>query len=139
MNASFGGRFTVYRGKHEITDIGRIIEIDGVQETDTWLSDVENRFRGTDGYFLPPFNNINKPIWSYERQFCISLNLEHVCRKYNRGVPVHRFRGSFDRFSKDPAFCRENGDCPLPGTLDLFNCIGLPIIASLPHFLDAGQ
>lgn len=54
-NHSSNGVFKVSRGKNAISDIGRILEVDGSMELDAWYSDEENQFRGTDGYFIPPF------------------------------------------------------------------------------------
>lgn len=31
-------------------------------------------------------------------------------------------------------FCRDDDTCPPKGTIDLYRCGGIPMIASLPHF-----
>lgn len=62
--------------------------------------------------------------------------MEYVRKIYDRGIPLRTFSANLDRFAVNKAYCRENGSCPIQGTLDLFNCFGVPIIATLPHFLD---
>lgn len=103
---------------------------------DAWYADEENQFKGTDGYFLPPFRNIHDPIWVFERTLCASLDLYYIRKTHDRNVPLRTFSLSLNRFATNKAYCRENGSCPIQGTLDLFNCIGAPIIITLPHFLD---
>lgn len=125
------------RGKKDIKNTGHVVEVDEQCEMDAWFSNEENRFKGTDGYFIPPFRNIKDQIWVFERALCMSIGLEFERKSYNRGIPLRTFSQNFKRFHNNKAYCRENGSCPLEGTLDLFNCIGVPIIASLPHFLDA--
>ncbi|XP_031623145.1 sensory neuron membrane protein 1-like [Contarinia nasturtii] len=136
FNHSSNGVFKVSRGKKIMSDVGRVLEVDGNLEVDAWYSDEENQFKGTDGYFIPPFRSIDDEIWAFERALCISLNLQYKQKTYNRGAPLRTFGQNLDRFATNEAYCRENGSCPIPGTLDLFNCIGVPIIATLPHFLD---
>lgn len=128
LNDSFNGRFKVYRGKKEATDVGRVIEVDGNIETDGWFSDEENQFRGTDGYFIPPFRSNHEQIWAFERALCISMGLDYERKTHNRGLLLHKFTKNLNHFSENKAYCRENGACPIQGTLDLFNCIGAPII-----------
>lgn len=128
--------FKVRRGKKDVTDVGRIVEVDGKSDIDVWNSDEENKFKGTDGYWIPPFRNIHDRIWVYERQLCVTLDLVYIGKTHNRGAPLQKFSQNFDRFATNNAYCRESGSCPIQGTLDLFNCIGVPVIATLPHFLD---
>lgn len=136
-NDSFNGRFTVLRGKKNIHDVARIVEIDGKPQLSTWLTDEANQFVGTDGYFMPPLMNIHEPIFAFERMICVSLGLEYERKQFIRGFPMPTFTKNLKHFAADKGYCRKNGSCPLEGTLDLFNCMGVPIVATLPHFLDA--
>lgn len=126
----------MHRGKKEATDVGRVIEVDGNREIDIWFSDEENQFKGTDGYFVPPFRTVHDQIWGFERALCISLGLDYERKTHNHGIPLRKFSKNLNHFSENKAYCREDGSCPIQGTLDLFNCLGAPIIATLPHFLD---
>lgn len=88
-------------------------------------------------YFIPPFRSIHDKIWTFERTLCTSLALEFTRKTHNRGIPLRTFSTNLNRFAENKAYCRENnGSCPVQGTLDLFSCNGIPIIATLPHFLD---
>lgn len=116
--------------------MGRIVEVDGKSDIGKWNTKEENELKGTDGYWIPPFRTIHDQIWVYERQICVALNLEYIRQIYDRGIPLKTFSANLNRFATNKAYCRENGSCPIQGTLDLFNCLGIPIIATLPHFLD---
>lgn len=39
-----------------------------------------------------------------------------------------------DDINVKQCFCRDEDTCPPKGTIDLFRCSGIPMIASLPHF-----
>lgn len=126
----------VYRGKKHIEDVGRIVEVDGQSHLTIWGSDDENEFKGTDGYFTPPFLNIHEPLWAFERMLCVSMNLKFMKKVHIRGMPVWKFGTNLNAFASNKAYCRKDGTCPIEGTLDLLNCMGAPIVATLPHFLD---
>lgn len=125
------------RGKKNIHDVARIVEIDGKPRMSTWLTDDANQYVGTDGYFTPPFLSIQEPLWAFERMICVSLGLEYERKQFIRGFPMPTFTKNLKHFAADKAYCRKNGSCPIEGTIDLFNCMGVPIVATLPHFLDA--
>lgn len=86
---------------------------------------------------MPPLMNQQEPIWAFERMICVSLGLEYERRQFVRGFPMPTFTKNLKHFAANKAYCRRNGSCPIEGTLDLFNCMGVPIVATLPHFLDA--
>lgn len=41
----------------------------------------------------------------------------------------------FQNDESQNCYCPD-GECPLKGTLDLFPCVGTPLVASMPHFLN---
>lgn len=126
----------MYRGKKNVKDAGRIVEVDGVAQMSTWLTDEANEFKGTDGYFTPPFLSKHEPMWGYERMLCVSMALHYERKSYIKGIPMAKLSTDLYAFASDKGYCRKNGSCPVEGTLDLFNCMGTPIVATLPHFLD---
>lgn len=126
----------MYRGKKNIKDAGRIVEVDGLAQMTTWLTDEANEFKGTDGYFTPPFLSKHEPMWGYERMLCVSMALHYNRKAYIKGIPMAKLTTDLYAFATDKGYCRKNGSCPIEGTLDLFNCMGAPIVATLPHFLD---
>lgn len=42
-----------------------------------------------------------------------------------------------EKVNEKKCFCRSEDECPPKGTIDLFKCSGMPMIASLPHFYKA--
>lgn len=102
----------------------------------TWLTDDANQFKGTDGYFTPPFLSKHEPMWGYERMLCVSMALYYERKTYIRGMPMSKLSANLYSFASDGGYCRKNGSCPIEGSLDLFNCMGAPIVATLPHFFD---
>lgn len=44
-----------------------------------------------------------------------------------------------EKVNEKQCFCRSENECPPKGTIDLFKCNGMPMIASLPHFYKAEQ
>lgn len=50
-------------------------------------------------------------------------------------MPVLRYELDMsDKVNVKDCFCRNPGECPLKGTIDLYRCVGSPMIASHPHF-----
>lgn len=44
-----------------------------------------------------------------------------------------------EAINEKKCFCRSEDECPPKGTIDLYKCSGMPMIASLPHFLLADK
>lgn len=119
------------------SDLNRVVEVDGVEELETYGEDYCNQFRGTDGLLFPPFMNKEADVWAYERSICLSLPIRPVKSSRFRGTPTYLYTADFGDVASDEnllCYCRTEDHCPMKGTFDLFNCIGVPIIVSLPHF-----
>lgn len=39
-----------------------------------------------------------------------------------------------EAINEKQCFCRSEDECPPKGTIDLYKCSGMPMLASLPHF-----
>lgn len=136
-NDTDSGRFKVLRGKKSKKDLGRIIQVDELDEMDTYAEDYCNEYRGTDGLIFPPFMNRKDLVWSHERGACLSLGLRPIKKTRYRGIAAYRYTTDFGDIASNETlqcYCRSEEHCPIKGTFDLFSCIGVPIIVSLPHF-----
>lgn len=130
------------RGSKNIFDLNRVVEVDGLEELELFEEDYCNEFRGTDGLLFPPFMNKKDKVWGYERSICLSLAVHPVKSTRFRGMPVYFYTTDFGDIANDEklrCYCRSEDHCPIKGTYDLFNCIGVPIFLSLPHFYLADQ
>lgn len=79
-------------------------------------------------------------IWAYEPSICRSLGATYRSKTKYNGIPVVRFEMDMgEKVNEKQCFCRSENECPPKGTVDLFKCSGMPIIASLPHFYKAEQ
>lgn len=99
---------------------------------------LQNVFAFEDFYSFGWFSSAG--IWAYEPSICRALGAHYVSKTKYNGIPVSIFEldmGSDMNIKK--CFCRDEDTCPPRGTIDLFRCGGLPMIASLPHFLSAEQ
>lgn len=140
-NATSSGRWKVMRGVKNIKDLGKVVEIDGEHEFEAWDGDECNEFRGTDGTIFSPFNQPEDVFWSTEPAICRAMKVDPTGKKTKyRGVPTRLYTLNYDDIANTPelqCYCRDEGECPRKGTIDLFPCMGAPLIASNPHFLFA--
>lgn len=74
-------------------------------------------------------------IVAFEPSICRSLAITYRSKAKYNGIPVHRYEADFnEEVNKKQCFCRDEGECPPAGTIDLFKCAGSPMFMSLPHF-----
>lgn len=57
------GEITVFRGKKNSQDLGRVVAFNDESEMSVWKEDECNEFIGTDSTIFPPFMDVNKSIW----------------------------------------------------------------------------
>lgn len=60
-NATDLGELTVFRGKKNSHDLGRVVAVDDEREMTMWKDEC-NDFIGTDSIY-PPYTNVNDGIW----------------------------------------------------------------------------
>lgn len=134
-NNSDLGQFTVYRGKKVSHDIGRVVAFNGDTEMNMWDVEECNQYVGTDSTIFPPYMAKEEGIWAYEPSICRSLGaLAKSKTKYN-GVPVIVYELELNNpVNQKECFCRNPGECPPAGTIDLYRCSETPMIASHAHF-----
>lgn len=147
-----------------ISDLGRVILYNNEPEQDIWEGDECNKFAGTDSTIFPPFMTKEQGIWTFEPAICRSMGAIYEKPSKYAGLPTYHytldlgdiavneytqlllyveFFGFFYlRFQCHPqadenlhCFCSD-GECPVKGTMDLFPCVGVPLVASMPHFLN---
>lgn len=139
-NDTSNGVFKVLRGIKNVRDLGKVLEIDGEDEHDAWDGDECNEIKGTDGLIFPPFGKKEEPIVAVEKLVCRSFDVPFERKTKYRGIPVHMFTydlGDIANTESERCYCRNEDECPLKGTIDLFPCLGVPITLSMPHFYNA--
>ncbi|XP_055299621.1 sensory neuron membrane protein 1-like [Sitodiplosis mosellana] len=129
------GEFKVYRGKKNYRDLGRVISFNGETEMNAWDEDECNTYVGTDSTIFPAFMSKEEGIWAYEPSICRSLGASYRSKSKYNGLPVLVYEMDMgEDINIKQCFCRDEDNCPPKGTIDLFKCGGVPMIASLPHF-----
>lgn len=130
------------RGLKNIHEVGYAVEFGGKNESAYWGGDERTRdectkIKGTDGTIMPPFRKKEDGLTFFARQLCATLHMNFKRKVSFRGVNLHAFEFKFDDLlgNNMSCFCREDNQCPVKGTLNLYPCLQAPIVISHPHFL----
>ncbi|KOB75165.1 Sensory neuron membrane protein 1, partial [Operophtera brumata] len=113
-----------------VMDVGSVVAIDGAPQMNIWR-DSCNEYQGTDGTVFPPFLTMNDRLQSFKPWYQKKTSYS--------GIRTNRYIANIGDFANDPelqCFCKEPTACPPKGLMDLSSCVGAPLYASLPHFLD---
>lgn len=142
FNGTEDSLFKVFRGSKNYADLGRVISVDDEDEMDIWDDEVGecNAIKGTDGLIFSPLRKREDPVVAYEKMTCRSFFVPFERKTKYRGIPVDEFTYDLGDVQNEPdnlCFCREEDQCPVKGTMDLFPCVGAPITVSMPHFYNA--
>lgn len=128
------------RGSRNLRDLGRVLKFNDETEMDIWYGDECNQYRGTDSTIFPPFTKRGGEIWAYEPALCRSMAVQYQHPSKYRGIKTSFYTLDFGDIPNDPklqCLCRNPEKCPVRGTFDLYPCLGVPLMASLPHFLNS--
>nr|CAI5843329.1 unnamed protein product [Callosobruchus analis] len=138
-NATVGGRIKVSRGISNYKDVGRVLEIDGKKEINLWTTEWCNRFRGTDGWIIPPLLEEGESVRVFGTDLCRNIEVIPVSKDYMKGLHVRVYEatmGDMEHNENDKCYCSSPTTCMKKGLFDLSKCMGVPIIVTLPHFLE---
>ncbi|VEN39902.1 unnamed protein product [Callosobruchus maculatus] len=138
-NATVGGRIKVSRGILNYKDVGRVLEIDGKKEISLWTTEWCNRFRGTDGWIIPPLLEEGESVRVFGTDLCRNVEAIPVSKDYMKGLHVRVYEatmGDMEHNEADKCYCSSPTTCLKKGLFDLSKCMGVPIIVTLPHFLE---
>nr|QDD67779.1 sensory neuron membrane protein [Galeruca daurica] len=141
-NATVGDTIKIMRGIKNNKDLGRVLEVNGKSHLDLWSSDECNRFKGTDGWIIPPLLNPEDGIHCYSPQLCRNIALDYMKDDVIKGINVRRYEANFgdqQTVEADKCFCPNPKPCLKKGVFDLSKCVGAPIMVTLPHFLYADE
>ncbi|KAJ6643475.1 Sensory neuron membrane protein 1 [Pseudolycoriella hygida] len=140
LNATGVGVYKVDRGIKNVDNVGRIVSFNKKMEMSTWDGEC-NRYRGTDSTIFPSGINKSDGLWIYEPELCMSLGARFDSVSKYKDVPTIRFGFDFGDVTKNhelQCYCSDLPiGCPRQGTINLFDCLDVPVVISLPHFYNA--
>lgn len=121
------------RGKKNIRDLGKIVELNGEIEQDIWYDDECNKVNGTDGTIFAPFIEKEDGVQVFVAQLCRSFVANYKHPSKVSGIKTSHYEVNVT-VSAD-CYCSEDADnCPAQGQFDVMPCLGAPITVTLPHF-----
>lgn len=126
------GRFTAKRGSKNIKELGKIVRFNGEELLGTWFGDECNQLKGTDGTVYPARTDKEDGVWMHVPQLCRPFGAEYSHPSKVSGIKTNHFQVNIT--ATNNCFCRNPDNCYPDGTFDMFPCVGIPMILSLPHF-----
>ncbi|XP_058792829.1 sensory neuron membrane protein 1-like [Phymastichus coffea] len=135
-------RMRVLRGRKNLMDIGRVIEFDGKKNISKWDDDRCDAFNGTDSYVFHPFLYENEDVVSFAPDLCRSLGAYFQKKTKLAGLNTNRYTAYLGDPSSDESLkcnCEAADKCLKAGMMDLHKCLGVPLVASHPHFYMADE
>ncbi|XP_026822399.1 sensory neuron membrane protein 1-like [Rhopalosiphum maidis] len=127
-------RYTVKRGyKMSPLDVGQVVRFNDKHKMEVWPGDECNRIYGTDTTIFQPFITRDTNLASFSGDICRSLAPDFLQETKYNGLNVFEYSAVLVK-PEEKCFCLNQKKCLKHGALDLTNCSGAPIIATLPHF-----
>ncbi|RWS18908.1 lysosome membrane protein 2-like protein, partial [Leptotrombidium deliense] len=109
-----------------------------------WNSKTCNQIKGTDGTMFPPFISKETVLEAFVPFLNRSIHFNYESESHIHGLKTLKFQLPTDLFhnskSKDhiSCYCVNKDTCTVDGVYDLSKCNnGVPLLISMPHFLDA--
>ncbi|CAG9819911.1 unnamed protein product [Phaedon cochleariae] len=142
-NASmFAAKAVFSRGIRHSEDLGKVLEVDGKKEVTLWSTKACNHFRGTDGWIIPPLLKPEEGLWTHSTDLCRNIKAAYVRDSVVEGVNVRIYEGDLGDMQKneeEKCYCPTPKTCLRKGVFDVSKCMNIPVLVSLPHFLNADE
>ncbi|CAH8648287.1 unnamed protein product [Schistosoma curassoni] len=145
--------FVIDTGAYNISNVGKVLQYNGVTSLNYWRTDYANMINGTDGSVIRPGLQMSSRISFFVPDFCRSFHSDAVgwaTATHDSSVHLLRFASHPEQSQNatvnplNAAFCpkkKAGPDCPPTGMIPLSPCsnpkISVPIFACQPHFLGA--
>ncbi|XP_058800682.1 sensory neuron membrane protein 1-like [Phymastichus coffea] len=129
-------RIKVLRGVKKLTDIGVVTELNGKKKMTVWNDSKCDAYQGTDGYVFHPYLYADEDIVSFAPDLCRSIAAYTESTFKKKGLLVNRYTawlGDPAQHPEQKCYCPTPG-CLKAGMMDLHKCVGVPLVASHPHF-----
>ncbi|XP_011306891.1 sensory neuron membrane protein 1 [Fopius arisanus] len=131
-------RIKVRRGLKNYLEVGEVIEVKGEKKQKVWAENGPcNDYQGTDTTIFHALLYEDEDVVSFATDLCISLPAYYRAPSNVKGIPTNQYTADFGDMNKDEhlkCLCPAPDKCMKKGYIDLFPCLGAPMIASLPHF-----
>ncbi|CRL06919.1 CLUMA_CG019584, isoform A [Clunio marinus] len=151
-NVTHDGLYEVNTGIRRLERLMRIERWNNARVLPHWKADKNGApttcqfINGTDGTAVAPFRQANDNLYIFSSDICRSVQVFYDEEINYNGIRGFRYsiRNNFLNEMPD-CFCidkikgalTENSGCLYPGALDLTDCLDAPVVATLPHFLNA--
>nr|WAB51688.1 scavenger receptor 2 [Harmonia axyridis] len=152
------GVYEVNSGMIDISKIGEIEQWNYSNYTSLWdenlMNNTCNQIKGSDGTLFPPHLSEDSSLSIFSTDICRSVSIVYNRTDTYKGIEGYVYKtdpnlfySSVDDPTKD-CYCSlkkgtldENGQksCFLDGVIDIYPCLGLPVLVSQPHFLNADK
>lgn len=141
-----------------------MIEFKNESKLSAWSTDECNTIHGVDAWIFPTFLENTEYIRAFSidlirstkicyfnnctvlflllKYFYSTVQFNHVEDVRMNGVNAREFHatlGDMDSNPEEKCYCPTPTTCLKKGMMDLFNCTGVPVYVSLPHFLECDK
>ncbi|XP_063708645.1 sensory neuron membrane protein 1-like [Culicoides brevitarsis] len=136
FNNSVEAVMTISRGKKNLKDVGRIVELDGSPMIDDYELEKCNVINGTDSVSFPPRQTKENVQYMFFKTICKSLPFEYVSRKRIHGINTLVKEMKWNSPLFDPE-CNTNEylENNFKGVLDMHECLEGFTYMTGPHNL----
>ncbi|XP_029174176.1 sensory neuron membrane protein 1-like [Nylanderia fulva] len=133
-------RIRVNRGIKNYMDVGRVVSVGNDTKMSVWSGDPCNDYIGTDGTIFPPFLTEDRKVWAVSPDICRSMPTYYLRPGKVQGFKTLHFTTDLGDPSIDEnitCFCSNTEGCMPKNVFNAGPCMSVPIIISLPHFLNS--